>query len=56
MVCANSGAMESTLILPVWRSSGTGTAFVTTTSSMMELAMRSYAGPLNRPWVAHAYT
>ena len=56
MVFANSGPTDSTFTLPVWRSSGTGTAFVTTTSSMDEFAMRSYAGPLNRPCVAHAYT
>ena len=56
MVFANSGATESTFTLPVWRASGTGTAFVTTTSSMHEFSMRSYAGPLNRPCVAHAYT
>ena len=41
MVCANSGAMESTLILPVWRASGTGTALVTTTYSMQEFSKRS---------------
>lgn len=41
MVCANSGASVTTLILPVWRSSGTGTALVTTTSSMQEFSRRS---------------
>ena len=41
MVCANSGASVTTLILPVWRSSGTGTALVTTTSSMQEFSSRS---------------
>lgn len=41
MVWANSGPTEITLILPVWRASGTGTALVTTTSSMQEFSMRS---------------
>ena len=41
IVCANSGASVTTLILPVWRSSGTGTALVTTTSSMQEFSRRS---------------
>ena len=54
MVRAKSGATLSTLILPVWRSSGTGTALVTMHSSMQEFSMRSYAGPEKMPWVAQA--